>query len=366
MSSKPQIQIKIISREDQTPIGEINAPRKAIIKSGFGAQPRRAWLELYNEQINAPLGLGDELHILINQTACFRGRIRQVRIDSQGDFLTLFAEWDPSQEFNQTVSQEIQGLTATETIEALLVDSGMTYVPQPAHCVPFARLEFQEHPLLAAIDLMAKLAGNWRWDVDDDAALRLRPFGAVADHIVDLERDQYSIDLWQHDQSNDVRIEIHAGLVNGEELHASVASQELTRSSVERIYARPIVTQDAMNALLAAITMQQNAPHYSHHIDLFGQGEAIQPGDVAQFTFQSALPLFPSGQRFRVKMREITYAHEAMRTRLHLTSAFESSDGYFDEMKIHTQPTAQYLDGRVGAFQLDVSALDSDSHLDAA
>ena len=121
-----------------------------------------------------------------------------------------------------------------------------------------------------------------------------------------------------------------------------------------------------MNALLAAIKMQQTAPHYSHHVDLLGQGQSIQPGDAVQFTFASPMPLFPGGRQFRVAMREIIYAHEALRTRLHLTSAFESSAGYFDGMKTDQRPAARYLDGRVGAFQLDVSSLDSESHLDAA
>lgn len=367
MSQKPDVQITFISQNEYSLTAELYGPRKVTIKSGFGAQPRRAWIELYNEQVDAPIQLGDELRISINQAACFRGRIRQIRLDSQGDLLTLYALWSPAQEFDFLISKEIVGLTATETIEALIENTGLQYNPDPAHAKAFARLEFQQHPLFAAIDLLAKLAGNWRWDVDDGATLHFRPFGDLPDHVVYLAQDQFSIDLWRHDEEDLSSVEINAGVASGEELTVRVVPQEIANlSSVQRIYARPIVTQDALLALSSAITAQLGTPYYSHHVDWVGQGETVQPGDTVQFTFTEPLALFPHEQIFRVKQRDLTYAHETLTTRLHVTHRFESTNQYFDELKTNTHPTAQYMDSYVGAFQLDASSLDSESHLDAA
>ncbi|MBZ0254490.1 hypothetical protein K8I31_00405, partial [bacterium] len=241
------------------------------------------------------------------------------------------------------------------------------YNPDPIHQQIFSRLEFQEHPLIAAIDLLAKLAGNWRWDIDDEAALHFRPFGEAPDHIVHLAQDQYSIDLWRHDEEQSSNIEINAGVASGEKLTARVISQEVSNlSSIQRIYARPIVTPDAMAALSSAIERQIKTPYYSHYVDFMGQGEDILPGDTVQFTFTDPLALFPLEQIFRVKQRDLTYAHETLTTRLHVTHSFESTNQYFDALETNKHPTAQYMDSYVGAFQLDVSALDSESHLDAA
>ncbi len=367
MSLKPDIQVEVVSNSTSQAVAVVNSPRKATLKSGFGAQPRRAWIEFYDEQASLPFSLGDWLTVNVNETRSFRGKIRQIRLDNQGDLLTVYAEWAPSREFDQLVSTQLARVTATGALDALVKASGLSYVEDPAHESSFTHLEFESHPLLAAIDLLAKLAGNWRWDIGDDATLQFRPFGELPDRVVLLENDHYTIDLWQHDESEFHAVEINAGIVSGEELTAQVISQELAHPSmVERLYARPIVTDDAMHALLAAVEMQQSAPHFSHYVDLVGGGEAIEPGETLQFTFETPLPLLPSEQVFRVKQREIVYAHESLRTRLHLTSSFESSDGYYASLKTDRVIAANYRDGRVGAFQLDVSSLDSESHLDAA
>jgi hypothetical protein len=365
MLPKPDLRIEIVSN-DGKPSGEWRDPRKVTVKSGFGAQARRAWIELYNEQIDTAFNLGDELRIFVNQTRCFRGFIRQIRLDNQGDLITLYADWQPDSQFNTLISREVSNVSATEILQTIVQGSGLSYQPDPEQTAPISRLEFQEQPLPAVIDLLAKLAGNWRWDIDDDSQLHFRPFGDQPDHRVHLAPDQYSVHLWEHENEAD-EIKINAGVVNGEELSASVILQELANStSVERIYVRPIVSQDVMNDLLAAIEMQANTPHYSHTVDIDGSGEYIIAGDTVQFTFTEPLEFFPTEQQFRVKIREIIYAHEQLTTRLHLTCAFESNNNYFDDLKTDKRPTAQYRDSHVGAFQLDASSLDSESHLDAA
>ncbi|MBN2327830.1 MAG: hypothetical protein JXR73_11810 [Candidatus Omnitrophica bacterium] len=100
-----------------------------------------------------------------------------------------------------------------------------------------------------------------------------------------------------------------------------------------------------------------NANHYEHYIDLAGRGETIQPGHTVKF-YAENLPIFPQEKMFRVKSREITYAHESLQTRLYLTSGHESTLRYFSYFKVDRSLP------RYGPFQLDVSALDSMSPLD--
>ena len=112
-----------------------------------------------------------------------------------------------------------------------------------------------------------------------------------------------------------------------------------------------------------AISQQLEQPLYEHTIDLTGAGENVQPGDVVQFQVDN-FPLFPEKQLFRVKSREIIYAHESHKTRLYLTTGFESAPSYFYYLGRDDLAGPLYVTGRIGPFQLDVSALDSAAHLD--
>jgi hypothetical protein len=116
---------------------------------------------------------------------------------------------------------------------------------------------------------------------------------------------------------------------------------------------------DAFTSLRRSIVQQMTRPHYEHYVDWLGAGETIKPGETARF-YAENLPLFPQTQLFRVKMREITYSHETLQTRFHVTAGFESSESYFHYFHV------DYPIPHFGPFQLDISALDSPACLDAA
>ncbi|MBI1388054.1 MAG: hypothetical protein GC154_06360 [bacterium] len=367
MPKAPRLAVLLFSNEN-TPRWMTANPRKLIVKSGFGALKRRCWLELYNEDADAAVQLGDRLAVEMEGVRAFEGAVTQIRLDHEADHLSLYAENDPGVRYDVVISRELVGVTATQALENLVEGTGLSYQPDPVHAVPFERFEFSQHSLLMAIDLMSKLAGNWRWDLSDRGELRFRPFGSEPDRVILLKRDRFGVNLWRTSEDRYRTISIEAGLVDGEELHETLSVPELGAEVIgsSRVYARPIVTADAFYALRCAVLAQMSAPHYSHFVDWIGAGWEVEPGETVRFVFDEPFPLFPSDRIFRVAGREITWAHDSIQTRFALTAGYESSGSYFDYLKNDRRAAFTYFDGRVGSFQLDISSLDSAAHLDAA
>ncbi len=366
MSAFSEINIHFLSSETGLPIASTLEPRKFVIKSGFGAMSRRCWLELYNEDLFKPINIGTILEIHIRNTRCFRGRIVQRRIDSVDDQLTLYAEWEPEREYSFSISGLYENKTVTEILADVLQDTGLSWIDSVHHDYPLSRLYFVELTLFTVIDLLAKLGGNWIWDVDDDEGVSFHPYPKNPDHILYLPRDLTSINLWETTHDLISRIEVRGGAIKGGVYLKSVeipAIEPVCETPSTRIYVRPVNTSDAFQALRNAILQQMTTPHYEHYVDIHDSGETIQPGDTVRF-LPEGVPLFPQERIFRVSMREIEYAHERLRTRLHLTSGFESTPNYFHYFRDDRKIPELQIPVEAGPFQLDVHALDSPMHLD--
>jgi hypothetical protein len=366
MPSRPEILIRFLDSTHERLIAASVQPRKCTIKSGFGAMNRRCWLEFYNEDRILSVPLGSWMEVWINQTRCFRGRITQRRIDSIDDQLSLYAIWDPQREFDVAVGGKFENQTVTEILDQLLIGSSLQRADDFYHPIRFAQLIFTDYTLLQAVDLLAKLAGNWLWDIQDNSRLSFHPRRPIPDHTVYLPQDLHGVNLWESTEDRTSEVAVYGGIVQGSTLDNRIAipgQRFIAEEEIIRIYVRPIAAADAFAALRRSILQQMNGPHYEHYVDLIGWGEKIAPGDTVQFILDE-MPLFPQKQIFRVKMREIVYAHENLQTRLHLISGYASTPSYFYYMRNDSKVVQPYLGGKVGIFQLDISALDSMSHID--
>ena len=363
MAIRPDIVVRLFSDEEKNTAVTIH-PRKCVIKSKFGAGDRRCWVELYNEDLFLPVALGKKLEVKINDTLCFQGWIAQRRMDSIDDHLSLFAIREPERIFDVVTGGLFEEMTTTGIVNAILTNTEIIRSDSYSHPVSFKKLEFAGHSLFAAIDLLAKLSGNWYWDFSDTNTLSFRPPSQTPDHTIFLKDDLHTVNLWESTKDVVSTIEIQGGVQDGSTYESWLTIPEALMTSEDwytKIYARPITTNDALSALHQAIIHQMTAPHYEHYVDLNGWGETIAPGSTVRFLLND-LPIFPQETIFRVKMRELTFAHENFTTRLHLTSTFESSPTYFHYLRRDRSIPKPYLGG--GPFQLDVSALDSPAHLD--
>ena len=362
------IHIYITDKNTATPILSTVSPRKCVIKTTGGAAKHRCWLELYNEDTGFSVQLGNWLTVVINNVLSFKGRIIQKRIDSIDDMLSLVAEWDAEKEWNQIVTLQFENKTIPEMIQSLLAGTKLHVGSIPAHSVRFHKMDFAGAELMQVLDFLAKIAGNWQWRISRDGFLSFKTGNQPASHTVFLKEDSYTIDIWETTDDLYTSLEIHGGIVDGNTYQKWLSFPELNSvipPNPLKVYFRFVTSLDVFSALERAITQQMHRPHYEHFIDLTGQGEQLQDGDTIQFRI-SRFPLFPQNQIFRIKAREITFAHNQLQTRLHLTSGLESSSDYFYYFKKDAANFRSYLTGRTGAFQLDVSSLDSNSHLDAA
>lgn len=361
MGQRTDITISLFDTDGVRLMGSTKRPRKCVIKSGFGAGKRRCWIEFFNEDMHLPVVIGEILEISMNGNLCFRGRIQERRIDSVDDHLSCYAEFDPEQEYNQQVFGTFENQNVREILLQILYGSGLSLTGTFDENLRFKRLTFSGESLFPAVDLLAKLAGNYLWDIHNRDILELRPIRLQEDHRVVLRRDVDTVNLWQTTNDLYSTIKIMGGIKDGSSYDKTIEIPELegvAGSSTIRVYVRPVTELDSYIALRRAVVQQMLAPRYEHYVDWLENGERIEPGQTVRFHGEY-LSLFPQNVVFRVKMREITYAHENLQIRFHITSGYESSESYFHYFHV------DYPIPRSGAFQLDVSALDSLAPLDA-
>lgn len=359
--------ITFLRAADQTPYAQSARPRKVTLKETMGARQSRLWVEFYDPPPSAPVYLGDLLEVWVEEIRFFRGPIEQIRQDSIDDRLTLYAEDDAARHYAYSAGGLFTDSTPTEILTQLLAESPIAYTPDPPSARHFSRLAFPAGPLIEAIDLLAKLAGNWAWDLADHQ-LRLRPLCANDAHHRRLVADRDTVNLWLTNQDRPAQVVFQTGLMNGAVRTSRLLNPNphFPSEPTEVVYeAPPIQSPDALAALRHSTLQHLLTPHYGHAIDLAGPQPHLRAGDGIRFSAPQ-WPWFPEAHCFRIKQRELRYAHERYHTRLFLTTGHENGAGYFTYLKRKRTSTIAYQLAVSGAFQLDVSALDSDAHLDAA
>lgn len=364
--SQPTFQLFITPDSNNPPI-EINNPRKLEIKSQFGAHPSHCWLELYMEDNPKLLPIGASIQINMNAKPVFNGYVTEKRIDSVDDQLSLVALHDPTREWNKTISGVYEDFTISGLLQEFVSGSGLTWQPRQLPSTVFSKITFSNDSLYFAIDLLAKIAGNYYWDISNDGTLRFRDSTNSPDYTIVLHPDQYTVNIRENHQDIYSYITIECGIRNGFSYEKTITIHNVSKSAQQQhtqIYARPVSTPDVLAALERSIIQHMTVPHYEHYVDLIGYGEDINTGDTVSFRVDG-LVLFPQDQIFRIKQRDITYAHGEYKTRLHLTTGYESAPSYFNYFRNDFTPKFSFLLGRTGIFQMDVSALDSPVNLDA-
>ncbi len=367
MNNPPEITVHFYNSSNSL-IAITSNPRKIIIKSAFGAGKQRCWLELYNEDNLIPAALGCKIKVYINQMSCFCGQIIERRIDSIDDQLTFYAQSHPEYEYHAVVNQYYENWLITEILDDILQANSLTLITPDEFQPCSTTLNFVDYPIFTAIDLLAKLAGNWLWDIQAQNTIRFRPPGTRPDHYIHLHEDHYVVNLWQTLEEIAPVIEIRNNIEDFHSIDHIVIIPDLIHQPANpsiHVYALPIVTIEALNQLTQSIQEQMKQIHYEHYIDLWGVGAGIQPGDLIQFSVDNFI-LFPQQEIFRVKQRDLVYSHETLKTRLHVTTGYESSITYFHHIKHNPVITPKALLYHLGPFQLDVSRLDSAAHLDTA
>lgn len=368
MSIRPRIRCEWQSPTASFPHSISTIPRKLVIRSGFGAMKRTCFLELYQEDLHIPFQLGDTLRVWVNQVDCFFGIISQIRIDSIDDPITLVAEQTPARILEGPVHGQWEDTAAHVWLKEVAPSFGLAYTPTHVSTRKLQAIQFAGQSMLFALDLWAKLAGNWRWDVSDFGELRFRPWRPIPEHQEHLHHDHDTINIRRTTFDRFEWVTLHAGVIKGNEQTRIVhtpGNRGRSESARTTAYARPVVSSDGLFLLREAVHMQQASEMVTHTIDLDARGVTIRPGDTIRFTMDSFEP-FLRHLVFRVKQREITVAHERLTTRLHLTTGYENAYRYFEYMRSDPRLVPGIQEGSRGPFQLDVSALDSEAHLDAA
>lgn len=352
-------------------VAETSRVKRLTIRAPFGAMKAKCFAEFFQTERDLPLEQGAECRVYQEGRLKFRGETVSVRRDSAGDELSLYAEREPEMHFNEAVNGIYEGLSPTGILERIagsLSQSPLTLTPPVASSREIDRLHFVRFDLFYAIDLLAKLAGNWLWDIDWDNRLRFRPHDSSADHVVYFDSRSHALKVWKTAERIRNYFDLYGGVVDENQFFRVFADEEsIARFGARRqsLFVRPIMTQAAFDYLRLAVLEQAGKPVYEKYFDRADGDLAIGAGDTLIIR-DHGLCGVDEDQLFRVKMEEIAVDPVGkVHTRYHLAEMWESASRflrYQDHEK--GEPTEQYVARRLGSFALDFSGLDSSAHLD--
>jgi hypothetical protein len=352
-------------------VAEPSRVKRLTIRAPFGAMKAKCFADFYRTERDLPLEQGAEFRVYLEGRLKFRGEIVSVRRDSEGDELSLYAEREPELRFNEAVNGTYESMTPTAILEQIiggLSQSPLSLIPPLASTREIDRLHFARFDLFYAIDLLAKLAGNWLWDIDWDNRLRFRSHESSADHVVYFDARRQALKVWKTAERIRNYFELYGGVVEENQFFRAFADEEsIARFGARRqsLFVRPITTETAYGYLRLAVLEQAGKPVYEKYFDRDEGDLSIGVGDTLVLRGHG-LRSVDEEQRFRVKMEEISVDPSGkVHTRYHLAELWESASRflcYQDHEK--GEPAEQYVARRIGSFALDFSGLDSRAHLD--
>lgn len=353
------------------PVARIEHPKRVLIRAPFGAMKARCFVELYQEDCQIPLEHAWECRIEIKGATRFRGRVVDVRRDTVGDELSFHAAREPEIEMTEGVSGIFENRTPSEILLALLSQLEMSpLLGSQIHPVVHRidRLEFAHHDLFYALDLLAKLSGNYLWDIDWNLGLRFRPNQAPPDHVLHFDKKRFDLKIWKTAGRIKNFFELYGGVVQGNQFQRIFAHEESIQKygiRKESLYVRAITTEIAFQALRSAVVEQCPHPVFEKHLDRFDQDLSIRFGDTLEIRHSGMMGL-DEHQIYRVSMEEIIVEPTGqIRLRYHLADLWESSSRFLRYLDHDAgQPPGDYVIRRIGPFQLDHSSLDSQARLD--
>ena len=346
------------------------APRTMHVRAGLGALPAECRAELYAEDAPLPAALGARLLALIDNRLVFDGPVVELRTDTMGQPRGLRARREPERVWNERVTLSLQDSTvgeALDTVVAALLHSPVTYTPTHAFVEPVEALGFVNYPLFAAVELLARLAGNALWDLPWDGGLRFRPSGVPPDHVLTFDPRRHALKVWQNTDEAFNYFVGHGGIVDGNEflrVFYDEAGMERDGQRPADLFFRPIFRQSDYQRLRDAVLAEAPLPGLEKYLDVFGGAPEIAAGDVLELR-GSPLPAPGGAQLVRVKEIEHDWRSDALVSRLWLARGRENASRFFSYMDHEaTEADADWVGRRLGAFELDFSALDSSAQLD--
>jgi hypothetical protein len=350
---------------------ETGHPLRIEILARFGAEDSLAKVQL-DPRMVPPVPdsqLGRRIRIRLEETICFDGKISGIQHDPGFVPVTLQAARRPRRLFQGVVRGLYLDQSPTQILEEVL--SQVTgpvpvYTVNPASTRIIDRLDFQGLPLFYAIDLLARLAGNWLWWIDWEANLHFVPALSLPEQVWYYDPEQMLLKPGLRDRSIKNQFRLLGGVSTGAEFERYFGEDESTDrygQVEETLFARPITTETAYQYLREAVLEQAPAPTRFRYLERSDGHLATRFGE--RFQLRGNLPEgILTGQVFRVAAEEILWTEEQCRVRYHLAEDLESATRYTRYLD-HDPHEGFYAQARLGPFTLDLSALDSEPHLDS-
>lgn len=350
-------------------IWETSVPERIEIEAPFGALEASARVVFRGEASPPDPAIGARLEIRLDEVLKFRGEVSEIHTRSAYSPLVLRAMRRPERVFRGTVRGVYEGMTPTAILSDILEGlpgEGPVYSGLPESTATLDLLDFQGVPLFYAVDLLARLAGNWLWWIDWEGELHFVPPTSPPEHVWHFDPERMLLQPAATDRSIKNLFSFHGGVSSGAEFvrfFEEAASRDRFGDVEERLYARSIRTAPTFERLKAAVLEQAPWPTLHRWIDRFDESVGAFFGE--RFELRGN-PLFPlvDPPVFRIASEEILWTEAGMRTRFHLAEGHESASR-FTRYLDHDPLGVDYVAARLGPFTLDLSALDSEAHLDS-
>ncbi|MCL4736170.1 MAG: hypothetical protein KJ050_14660 [Candidatus Omnitrophica bacterium] len=340
---------------------------KVNVMARFGAEDSEAEVFLHPHSPLPSCQLGDGLIIRFGSTIRFQGTLVEIQRQTVGSPLVLKACRRPRRLFQR----EVRGLYEHQSPTVILSSILLSTYPhqlwcenQPASNRELDRLDFRGIPLFYAVDLLAKLAGNWLWWIDWEDHLHFISPDSPPEHEWYVHEDFLLLSPRLSDYRVKNDFEFHGGVIEGEEFirtFSDAGSIELYGRSPESLFARAVMTPLVFEYLREAVIEELPGPGYSRFIQRVDGGLDAFFGE--RFRLRGNLPAgMSSGQVFRIAGEEIAWSEKGLSTRYHLASGMESASRYTRYLD-HEPLTVDFVGSQLGWFTLDLSSLDSEVRL---
>jgi hypothetical protein len=345
-------------------------PARVEILARFGAEDASALVSLHARETLPSVEVGDNLHIALNGIAKFRGKVSELRKDTAGSPLAIKAMRRPRRIYRGDVRGLYQNDTPTNILKQIvdgLPGPAPVYSGSPASTRVVDRLDFQGIPLFYAVDLLAKLAGNWLWWIDWDAHLKMVPPDGPPERYWYYDPESMALHPWLRDHSVKNLFRFLGGVVSGAEFERFFESSDSRArfgSVDETLYARAVSSETGYAYLRDAVLANAPWPGNYRAFDRFDGGLSASFGERIELRGIDLPPQISSGAVFRIAAEEILWSEEKFHIRYHLAEGYESATRYTRYID-HDPSEGSFVAAHVGVFLLDLSALDSEAHLDA-
>ncbi len=349
-------------------VWETTHPRRIDIFAPFGAMDAEAKIALHDGEAPS-LSIGADLEIHLNSTVKFRGEISELRTHSAESPLTIRATRRPERMYRGEIRKLYEDATPTEILSdilELLAGPVPTYSGSPVSSRTIDHLDCQGTPLFYAVDLLANLAGNWLWWIDWEGELHFIPPATAPEHVWYFDPDRMVLNPWLVDRSVKNLFFFQGGVVGGTEFirfFEDIGSRGRFGDVEERLYARSIATEQPFAYLKEAVLEESPWPTNFRSVDRYN--DTVEAFFGERFALRSnPLVSLDEDQVYRIAAEEIAWTEDGFRTRYHLAEGLESASRYTRYLD-HDPLGINFVSSHLGAFTLDLSALDSEAHLDS-